>query len=436
MSPLSDTRTNRTRRRLLDAGFRMWVEEPPQVLFGGFTVSRVAKAAGVTRATFYSYWPSTDQYLEDLLDHLADHRPETSSRQVATHASQIGSAGDDVVSQLLAICAREIDVVGADPALRVRLAFLSQMDDPDVATALRRQLRRLEAMRSDRYEAVIAGWGREPRPPFDTARLFAVFQMLRDAMVARHVIDPEGMPRETYGLVVAAMLMLLTRRIDDPRDLAGVVDQANTWPAMGIRLRSQVRPERLTTTPVMEPPEARAVVVAARRLLATVGWQELALNDLAAVVGRSEDVLLRAFGSRSGLAMSVFNLNLEDQFAATTYTGDPITDLRTTMATIGRELRRLPSLTQSVVLLLAGVAALPLPEILADQSPRPLIIDQVTAARDAGQLRADIDPPGFTNSLIRVLLAESAWPAGSDALDVTDLMLAGAGAGPPTSPAT
>ena len=151
--------TTPTRRRILDAGFRMWVDEPPEVLFAGFTVSRVAKAAGVTRATFYSYWPSTDAYLQDMLEHLRDHRPDGYGQAVADAAGKVGTAGADVVTQLLAACDREFAIIRADPALRVRLAFLSQMDDPRVAEQLRARYRSLRGAQGRRLQQGDRGMG-------------------------------------------------------------------------------------------------------------------------------------------------------------------------------------------------------------------------------------------------------------------------------------
>jgi AcrR family transcriptional regulator len=421
-----------TRGRLLDAGFRMWVDEPPVVLFGGFTVSRVARAAGVTRATFYSYWPSTEAYLADLVDHLATYTSVGYDKAVAAAAGQVGNAGSDVVSQLLAACDREFAIILEDPALRVRMAFLSQMDDPDVAAQLRARYRDAEALKVTNYTAVIDGWGREPRPPLDQERLQAVFAMLGDAMVARHVIDPEVMPAELYGQVVLAMLMMLTRRIDDTRDLPRLVDQINTWPALGLRLRGQQKADRASlTAPALDATTARSVVQTARLLLATMGWQELSLGEIASVVALSDEVLLRAFGSKSGLAMAIFNLNVCECLASLHRTDDPITDLRAMLAIGAEQLRRFPALTQSVALLLAGVAAMPMPDLVDDIDPIGAIVEQVGAAQEAGQLRADLDPRAFTTSLLRVMVADNAPPAPSSGVTVAELVLIGAGAPPP-----
>lgn len=433
MATTDGVHSSPTRGRLLDAGFRMWVDEPPVVLFGGFTVSRVARAAGVTRATFYSYWPTTEAYVADLVDHLAIYTSAGYDKAVASAAGQVGTAGSDVVSQLLAACDLEFALLLDDPALRVRLGFLSQMDDPDLAEHLRARYRDAEALKIANYTAVIDGWGREPRPPLDHAKLQAVFAMLGDAMVARHVIDPEGMPAELYGQVVLAMLMMLTRRIDDTRDLPRLVDQINTWPALGLRLRGQQRADRAAlTAPVLDAATGRTVVQTARRLLATMGWQELSLGEIASVVALTDEVLLRAFGSKSGLAMAIFNLNVCECLADLHRTGDPITDLRAMLAVGAEQLRRFPALTQSLALLLAGVAAMPMPDLVDDNDPIGAIVEQVGAAQKAGQLRADLDPQDFTTSLLRVMVTDNAPPVPPSDISIAELVLIGAGAPPAT----
>ena len=122
-----------TRERLIQAGFRLWLEEPPAVLFSGFSVSRIAKAAGVTRATFYAYWPTADDYLGDLASELVDGAHQLGyDRLVSTTAGTVGMSRGGAVGVMLESCAREFDRLVNDPALRVRLGFLSKMDDPEV----------------------------------------------------------------------------------------------------------------------------------------------------------------------------------------------------------------------------------------------------------------------------------------------------------------
>jgi AcrR family transcriptional regulator len=206
---------------------------------------------------------------------------------------------------------------------------------------------------------------------------------------------------------------------------------------MGLRLRGQQRGDRPLVTPTLDKSTARAVAQTARQLLGTMGWSELALGEIASVMGLTDEMLLRAFGSKSGLAMMIFNLTLTERYAEMPRSGDPITDLRRMLVGMADELRRIPALTQSVVLLLAGIAAMPMPEIASEHDPVPTLVAQVEAAQAAGQLRADLEPSDFAFSLIRVLLTENAppVPAARSGVGLAELVLNGAGAPPPAEAA-
>ncbi len=51
------------RERLLDAGIELFAELPPAALFGGLSVSALARRGRTTRATFYHHWPTLDAVL-------------------------------------------------------------------------------------------------------------------------------------------------------------------------------------------------------------------------------------------------------------------------------------------------------------------------------------------------------------------------------------
>ena len=205
-------------------------------MFGGLTVARVSKAAGVTRATFSSYWPSAADYLDDLLDHLADLDPDTYADDVAHAIRAVESAAHDLTTPFLHACDAQLRSVIADPALRVRLGFLSKMDDPAVAERLRRRYRSLEERQWTGPERMLRSWGREVRPPIEPHQLAAVHTMLQECLAARHVVDPEAVPVELYGYLSLVLLLLLTRRVDDTRTVDDMLGVADTWPTMGLML--------------------------------------------------------------------------------------------------------------------------------------------------------------------------------------------------------
>jgi AcrR family transcriptional regulator len=435
--PRNPTEPNPTRQRILEAGLALWQEEPPAELFGGYSVARVARAAGVTRATFYAYWPSTEAYFDDLLEHLTAREPEGYRPGVGQAVARIGSAGPEVSQQFLDACAMQLTGLLDDPALRVRLGFLSCMDDAHVAAKLREHYRSVERRTYDIYAHIRTSWGRENRPEITDVQLQAVFTALMEGLAARHRIDPEAVPFELYGRISVALLLVLTRRFDDPRTLDDLLVTINSWPAVGLRLRARRSDGgEPPPGPVLDATGARRAVEAARRELAATTWQNLTMGELAAVSNVPEEALLRAFGSKAGLAMAIFKLNVHDRYRTLRHTGEPVTDLRRMLAVSLDELRRAPALTQSVVLVHAGAASVPVPGIV-DWDPIPTLLEQVRLTQEAGQLSADLDAATFTGTLLRVMLADSAPPTTApwSGADAVELLLRGAGA-PPLDGAT
>lgn len=426
-----------TRERLIQAGFRLWIEEPPAVLFTGLSVSRIAKAAGVTRATFYSYWPTADDYLDDLAGELVDGARHVGyDRLVTTTAGTVGMSRSGAVGVMLDSCARQFDRLVNDPALRVRLGFLSKMDDPDIADSMRDCYRSAEAVKIEAYKLIGDQWGREPRPPFDDATAHALYAMVGEAMAARHVIDPEGMPAELYGLVILGLMIFISRRLDDARSLPELIEHINSWPSVGAQLRERAtNPAPSTSTAALDSEGARTVVRAARRLHGTMGWGQLTITEIASVAGVTDEAVLRTFGSKPGLAMSIIDVSigerLDDLGPEPT---DPITAVRRTLAVVADELNRDPAVSQSALTLFTGTATMP-PGTHARRSRlRGTLLRQLEGARDAGQLRGDVDPDALAAGLVRVLVTDRGprTTATASDLDLSELLLLGAGAPPPT----
>ena len=424
-----------TRERLIQAGFRLWLEEPPAVLFSGFSVSRIAKAAGVTRATFYAYWPTADDYLGDLASELVDGAHQLGyDRLVSTTAGTVGMSRGGAVGVMLESCAREFDRLVNDPALRVRLGFLSKMDDPEVAAALREGYRSAEAVKIAAYEMIGEQWGREPRAPFDLATAHTLYAMVGEAMAARHVIDPEGMPAELYGLVILGLMLFISRRYDDARTLPELIEHINSWPSVGAQKREHhhdVGPA--TSTAALDAATALEVVRAARRLHGTMGWNQLAITEIASVAGVTDEAVLRTFGSKAGLAVALLDVAIGERLAELPrHDADPMSSLRETLAVVSDELRRDPALCQSALMLYAGAATMPPGTHAENSHVRSTLRRQLDAAKAAGQIREEVDTDSLAIGLTRLLIAEHGpRPSNvSTPIDLADLVLRGAAAPP------
>jgi hypothetical protein len=100
-------------------------------------------------------------------------------------------------------------------------------------------------------------------------------------------------------------------------------------------------------------------------------------------------------------------LNADEQWQETPRTDDPLADLQTLLDIILFELRRSPSLGQSVIQLLAGTVRLP-DRLVFTSQPVPEIARLLAEAKHQGLILDSIDHAGLSNSLTRIILAEGA----------------------------
>lgn len=404
--------------RMLDAGIDLWVTQDPATTFGGLSVASVAKAAGVTRATFYAYWPTTNEYFRALLDHLDSKRPSGVAPLSSEEITRVRAEDGRVLSIFMEICRQRFLETIDTPAMRVRFGFASKLDDAEVAEGLRRLYRNYEHDTQRLNEEVHNRWGREPRPPFTDPWIQSILGALLDGMALRHLIDPEQMPEDSFGLVSAMVTMLATRTLDDHRDTYDLLGTMNQWPSAGFRVNTSRRAEDAQQTIPLSEAALRAVVSAAGRMVAEGSWQALDIDEIAAGVGIDADRLLRTFGSKIGLGMALLAANADEQWQLAERTDDPLVDLATLLDIIVTEYRRSPSLGQSLIQILSGSVRLPDPVIFARQ-PIPEIARLLEEAKDAGLIRPEIDPRSLSVSITRIVLVESA-PVTASGIAQTD----------------
>lgn len=394
-------------QRMLDAGIRLWDLDDAATTFGGLSVSRVAKEASTTRATFYSYWPSTAEYLTALVADLDRRRPIGHTEEVIEQIARMQSPNSDILERFQAACNIRMSQMVADPALRVRLGFLSKSKDPAVAAELRKQYRAHEDDTQELNIQIRTHWGREPRPPFTEERIQGLFRALLDGIAIRHLVDPERMPLDSFGIAGAMLMMIATRATDDPRDVDDMLGAINQWPAAGVRLATARRVDEVQSIGVLSDSTLRATVASARRMLAEDNWVALSIDDIAIAVGIDADRLLRTFGSKIGLALSIIALNAEERWNDTPRSGDPMVDLQALLDVILLELRSSPTLGQSVIQILAGTVRLP-DQSIFHSPPVPEIARLLTEAKRNGQILDSVDPASMSISLTRIMLAEGA----------------------------
>ena len=425
--------TNETRTRILEAAITIWSEEAPAVLFGGLSVARVSKVAGVTRSTFYSYWPTTEEYLQDALGHLADRVEGMEVARTVDSIANDAPRSAEMVDRFLTGSNLLCEAIAGDPGHRLMLAFVSKDNDPAVAPRLREIYRQTEDRIFSTFGAVLESWGREPRPPFDSRRILAVLTALAEGLGTRFSFDPEAAPLETYGHASLAFLMVATRQIDDSRDLQAAFDTANNWPSIGLalRLKEQTKDSEIAAHARSTSLSPREVVIAARRMLTRTSYTELTFAELAAVTRVSEVTLQQWFGSKAGLGTALYMLNIGEHYDAIDPGLPAIDRLRTMIDLNIAEVDRWPVLSQSILLLLAGATTMPRID-LVDWDPRPVMIEAIREAMADGDLDPTMDPNQFSAMLQRIITIDKTPPGSLQSPDINaaELVLLGAGAPP------
>jgi AcrR family transcriptional regulator len=167
-----------------------------------------------------------------------------------------------------------------------------------------------------------------------------------------------------------------------------------------------------------------------------MGWGQLTVTEIASFAGVTDEAVFRTFGSKPGLAMSIIDVSVGERLTEVgPEPADPVTAVRRTLAVVADELSRDPALTQSALLLFTGTATMPPGTHSRSSRLRGTLRRQLEAARDAGQLRTDIDPDALAAGLVRVLITDRGPRAiaGATELDLSELLLLGAGAPPALS---
>ena len=422
-----------TRRRMLDAGIDLWSTEPVADLFAGLSVARIARAAGVSRTTFYAYWSATDEYLLDLARHLATS-DEPARRSPTTELdAPLVEDGGDIVNRFLAASDAYVRQLCDDARLRLRLGLLSRLDDDDLAEQLRRAVDHVGPIESELFTDEAPLWIRSTRAPLEDHHLRAVFTAMAEGLAIRHLLDPERYPIRIYGLATLSMLLVLTSRHEVDRSIYEVLSVANQWAADAIdrRTRSSDGDEDDAGEPLHDDEILRMVAVA-QRVAAATSWDSVNLPGIAMISSVPEPRVIEVFGSRAGLFMAVFLHNVSRSYDALEISDDALADLRAMLTISAAEQRRSPVFVQSMLAILSGTVTYNPPSSFPFD-PHPRVEAAVARAQAAGQLDEGIPAPELASILNRALLISN-LPAGGAVMPTgatVELILRGAGATPP-----
>ena len=90
-----------TQVRILEAGISLWNEGSISEVFGGMSIAKLAKRAGVTRATVYSYWPTLDEFYIDVVRYMSEFSTFGVSEEVTTQFLGAKNSNESFLEEFL-----------------------------------------------------------------------------------------------------------------------------------------------------------------------------------------------------------------------------------------------------------------------------------------------------------------------------------------------
>jgi AcrR family transcriptional regulator len=412
------------RERLLDAGVELFAELPPADLFGGLTVSALARRGQTTRATFYHHWPTLDAYFADLAAHAFAKYSVwqlESERQLPSFLDPANSRS----ATLRAASATELDIAASNPAFAMRLILAANVDDPTIVPILQRFHRERDQAAEEVTGFLWGLWHREPRPPFTFASVAALWTALVDGLAMRKRIDPDFDAGGLFGDVAVALLPATSRGLGEQAGLDQWTSSIDRFPTSATA-SSGLTPSAMT--PQQRGELGAAVLRAAFALLEERAWTEISMSDLAAEAQVDDVAVFDAFGSKAGVAALVLSQFTHRRIVDLRPLPDPIDHLRQVMRTLRSVIREHRVLARATLLTVTDNA----PGAMADTAAGltysyQVIADGIGRAQDAGQIRPEIPALPLALHWSRSILLEQVTHGvdGQQGFDLVDVLLNG-----------
>lgn len=183
------------------------------------TTGAVAEKAGLHRQTFYLYWGTQSEYLDDFVDFVTDPSVSSQSERLERLAEKMPHPTDDPATEVRERSAETFSHWADDPVYVSRLVLWALHGaDLEVAERLRHLYRTNDENTAAGYKQIGDQWGVEPRPPFTYESIALLFNAVRDGLLLHLSIDGSAVPPSFVEDVNLALTWAVTRRRDDPDD--------------------------------------------------------------------------------------------------------------------------------------------------------------------------------------------------------------------------
>lgn len=236
---MADDRSARTRRRCLDAGVKLFFEQPLRTdPFGSITYADVARRAAITRQGMQNHWKTRAEFNRDLAAYLLGNENLYAEDFQKIQAVVKASSDRPLFDAICEIATADVQSLTDNIVFSsmTTLAVVYVRGDEALTAMARKGYRELDVSTwADIYQSAIERAGRVPREPLDGRSIGMVLQALVEGSGIRHFFDPgvlserDRAVRSRYGLyalAVASILGVMTRRRDaagDPETVEGVI---------------------------------------------------------------------------------------------------------------------------------------------------------------------------------------------------------------------
>lgn len=180
------------------------------------TAGAVAESVGLHRQTFYLYWSTQAEFVEDFVRYVTDPAQSSSSKRLAELDDDLEDAGDDPAAEVRRMSGRTYDHWADDPVHFARMVLWAIHANDEPVRERMRDLYRANDVAAARGNAAIGdAWGIEPRPPFTYETIALLFNALRDGLMLQLMIRAEDIPASFIGDVHVALSQAVSRRVDE-----------------------------------------------------------------------------------------------------------------------------------------------------------------------------------------------------------------------------
>lgn len=376
-----------TRDALVEEGVKALLELTPAQLLSAVGLKEVARRAGVAVTTLYHHFGNLDGFAEAVVARVYDPRviPTGNNSEMIREITE----GRFPFENAKTFHHFDFQRLAGDPEIRLRLGLWA-LGGPTVDGTYRDFLHRTEVPMIEATSRMIEAWDREPQPPFDIRSYVAAHVALVSGASVRHLVDPGVLDADRFARTGAALTTALTRPIGDPRTLDDRLAEINLYPLRAARSRPTSERRRATREQLLDA--AAEVFTRDGETLATV-------PQVASHAGVSSSTAYSLFSGVDELAVALVARDAARSLAAGDASpGDPLAALLREISVIADFLvprvRWLAPYGQRV---LSG-------HLAADDAIVGRGRDALAAARDAGIVRAAVDPDRVAPVLVGVLV--------------------------------